>query len=118
MAFRDLPEPDLETIDGISLPRIGVRRQPDSEHLNFRADRDKGRSVAPEFSHGRDPSCRVRASTSLALIAQLWLASDFGVDAGDRAQILVDGLEVMVGHVRKRWPWHDLEKIPVDWIVG
>ena len=68
---------------------------------------------------GREtPSYRVRASTSLALIAQLWLASDFGVDAGDRAQILVDGFEIMVSHVRKRWPWHDLEKIPVDWIVG
>src|SRR5580658_3935221 len=36
-------------------------------------------------------------------------------DAGDGAQIFVDGIEIMIGHVRKCWPWHDLEKTAVNW---
>jgi hypothetical protein len=34
--------------------------------------------------------------------------------AGDRAQVLVDCPELMVGHVAKGWPSHDLEKIAVE----
>ena len=39
------------------------------------------------------------------------------VDARDGTQVFVDGLDVMVGHVGKGWPWHDLEKITVRNIV-
>src|SRR5271170_6722740 len=35
-------------------------------------------------------------------------------ETGNGAQVFVDGSELMVGHVVKRWPWHDLEKASVD----
>jgi hypothetical protein len=34
--------------------------------------------------------------------------------ARDRAQVLVDCSEVVVGHVLEEWPSHDLKKIAVD----
>src|ERR1700751_5948459 len=35
-------------------------------------------------------------------------------EARDCAQVLVDGLHVMVGHVVECGPWHDLEKSSID----
>ena len=35
-------------------------------------------------------------------------------DAGDSAQIFVDGAEVMFSHALKIGPWHNLQKIPVE----
>ena len=35
-------------------------------------------------------------------------------DAGDGTQVLVDSLDLMVGHLRKHWPWHDLQTASVD----
>jgi hypothetical protein len=39
-------------------------------------------------------------------------------DAGDGAQICIDGLEVILGHAGKRRPRHDLEKTTVGCISG
>ncbi|HEX8812502.1 MAG TPA: hypothetical protein VF742_10960, partial [Terracidiphilus sp.] len=36
-----------------------------------------------------------------------WLGRAF--DAGDGTQVLIDSLDLMVGHVVKYWPRHDLE---------
>src|SRR5437879_5290336 len=36
-------------------------------------------------------------------------------DAGDGAEVFVNGAEVMVAHASKGRPWHDLEKSAVEW---
>jgi hypothetical protein len=35
--------------------------------------------------------------------------------AGNSTQILVDGLEILVSHVLKIWPRHDLQELTVEW---
>jgi len=43
--------------------------------------------------------------------------ADRVVDAGYRTEIFIYSFDVMVGHVRKGRPWHDLEKVAVRLIV-
>ena len=50
----------------------------------------------------------------MAVVAQLRLARDYSVDAGDGAEIFVDGPQVMVGHVLEIEPRHDLKKITIE----
>lgn len=51
---------------------------------------------------------------SMADVAQLRLARDDGVNAGDCAQIFIDGPQVMVIHVLEIEPRHYLEKITIE----
>src|SRR2546430_1122568 len=37
-------------------------------------------------------------------------------DTGDRTQILVDGLQITIGHVVINRPRHDLKKSSVEWL--
>lgn len=39
-------------------------------------------------------------------------------DARYGAQVLVDGINIMVGHVLECEPWHDLQAATFDGIVG
>ena len=55
------------------------------------------------------------SAASMTLVVQGVLSVRRAFDAGDRAQIFVDGIEFMVGHLLKRRPGHDLEKITVHW---
>ena len=49
----------------------------------------------------------------MAVVVQLaW--SGRSLDARDSAEIFVDRPEVMVGHILKRGPRHDLEKITIE----
>ena len=40
--------------------------------------------------------------------------SRWSFDAGYRAQIFIDGADVMVTHVMECWPGHDLQEIAVE----
>ena len=53
---------------------------------------------------------RVSLRTIVVQWARCWRA----FDARDRAEIFVDGAEVMFSHVLKIGPWHNLQKIPVE----
>ena len=48
------------------------------------------------------------------MVAQLRLPRDDSVDARDGAQVFVYRVELMIGHVLKRGPGHDLEKFAVQ----
>ena len=63
---------------------------------------------------GRTARNLLAEASSVADVAQLRLARDYSVDAGDRAQILVDCPQVMVIHVLEIEPRHDLEKITIE----
>ena len=57
--------------------------------------------------------------TSAAIVTEFvggacWWRTECIVYAGDCAQILVDGFDLMVGHVVKQRPWHDLKLVTVD----
>src|SRR5882762_1964767 len=55
------------------------------------------------------------AAVLRTIVAQLRLARDYSVDAGNGAEIFVDGTEVVIRHVFINGPRHDLEQIPVEW---
>jgi hypothetical protein len=55
-------------------------------------------------------------SFSWAVVAQLRLARDDRVDAGDSAEIFVDGSQVVIVHVFESVPRHHLEKVAVEWL--
>src|SRR5260370_11519555 len=54
------------------------------------------------------------AAVLRTIVAQLRLARDYSVDAGDSAEIFVDGAKVMIRHVFIDGPWHYLETSPVE----
>src|SRR5258708_22571181 len=56
------------------------------------------------------------AAVLRTIVAQLRLARDYSVDAGDGAEIFVDGPKVMVRHVFINGPGHDLQKIAIKWM--
>ena len=53
--------------------------------------------------------CRRAWPASATVVVQRVSRVRRAFDAGDDAQTFVDGIEIMVSYVRKRWPWHDLE---------
>src|SRR6516164_3522726 len=59
------------------------------------------------------PSCSSTSVASLAVVVQRARCRR-ARDARDGTQILVDGAEVMVGHVSIDGPWHDLQTTTVE----
>jgi hypothetical protein len=79
-----------------------------------RRSRENGRQSLPEPTHRPAKAIQITRLASLLWAGLVQITGKAGSsvvrDAGNRAQVFVDGAEVVVGHVQVDRPRHDLEK--------
>src|SRR5712671_4994577 len=88
--------------------------RPSGLRLGKHGRRDLPQCDAMQGTEGDHLGAGDFSASALRTIVVQWARCWRAFDARDRAEIFVDGAEVMFSHVLKIGPWHNLQKIPVE----